>query len=81
MGKKVADRPESIKVRVITPEGRYQTLEITRTDLKKSLAAKVLAETGSLDKAVKKSGFPVWAIKRWLREDEAFRKSAEHHEN
>ncbi len=47
MRKKVEDRPESIKVRVITPEGRYQTLEVTRTDLKKSLAAKVLAETDS----------------------------------
>jgi len=41
MGKKVEDRPESIKVRVITPEGSYRTIEVTRTDMKKSLAAKV----------------------------------------
>ena len=45
MGNRAKDRPESIKVRVITPEGRYQTLEVTRTELKKRLAAKELAET------------------------------------
>ena len=45
MSKRAEDRPESIKVRVITPEGRYQTVEVTRTDLKKSLAAKVVSET------------------------------------
>ena len=47
MGNTAEDRPESIKVRVITPEGRYQTIEVTRTDLRKSLAAKVMAETDS----------------------------------
>ena len=41
MGKKVEDRPETINVRVITPEGSYRTIEVTRTDMKKSLTAKV----------------------------------------
>ena len=73
MGNRVEDRPESIKVRVITPEGRYQTIEVTRADLKKSLAAKVLAETGSLAKAAKKSGIPLWGIKSWYRDSKSFR--------
>ena len=47
MSNRAEDRPESIKVRVITPEGHYQTIEVTRADLNKSLAAKVLAETDS----------------------------------
>ena len=42
MSKSAKDRPETINVRVITPEGSYRTIEVTRTDMKKSLAAKVL---------------------------------------
>jgi len=74
MSKRAKDRPESIKIRVITPEGRYQTVEVTRTDMKKSLAAKVLAETGSLAKAAKKSGIPLWGIKSWYRDSKSFQK-------
>ena len=73
MSKRAKDRPESIKIRVITPEGRYQTVEVTRTDMKKSLAAKVLAETGSLAKAAKKSGIPLWGIKSWYRDSKSFK--------
>ena len=73
MRKKVEDRPETINVRVITPEGSYRTIEVTRTDLKKSLAAKVLAETGSLDEAGRKSGTPLWGIKSWYRDSKSFK--------
>ena len=41
MSSRAEDRPESINVRVVTPECRYQTIEVTRTDLKKRLAVKV----------------------------------------
>ena len=41
MSNRAENRPESIKVRVITPEGSYQTIEVTRADMKKSFAAKV----------------------------------------
>ena len=56
-------------------------LEDREFNERKGHAAKMLAETGSIAEAAKKTGIPAWVIRQWWRQKKSFRMVCESYRN